>query len=1103
MASGPDNYDTFFSPGGEPSGPTKGPDRTGSNPPSPSRASTERNYGETEGATPTGPGITNPSTSGATKSWGPHPGVPAQVAALGDKLVQLQIITRDQWNEACHRAAGLDHIELVVKELQSMPSDRKTRGEAPLPALTEFQSEAILQNQVRRLRLGPYLLIDRIGAGGMGEVFRGWNLNLDRIEAIKTITSDEVTGSTIGLARFDREARVLAQLDHPCITTIYSTGREDGAAYIAMEYVRGKTLVQRVKDSKAKDEQVPVAWAVDVMKEVASALDHAHSSGVIHRDIKPNNIMVTHDGEVRVLDMGIARLVSGGGSGAGMTGLTRHVAGMGTPEVMPPEQWADATTVSPASDIYSLGCTFFYLLAGRMPFDATDLHGMMSSHLTVPPPDIRDFRPDAPSRLADVLKKMMAKDAGDRFRQCGDLIEALESCREEIDSKGAIEDEEEPPRPGSWWPWAAAAGVLLAGLSLAGYALWSRPDYEKQVAQFLAAYQKDNSDQWPSVRALQTAVEKGPYATVDSSEKLKQFEEWVEDETSRRRDSDFGDWIDEQQRKHSDVWPSEQSLQAVVDKEDRASASTPDDFAALRKRIEDQTRIREDLQGKAKAQIAKAIADHPDLWNSSEEVEKVADGAVALSSIADDRDIERRQAAIDAEARKLMAPLEEFRRQASEQVKAAYLAADEAWENEEEIAGVANAAVPIESVRKKEDLVRRQEAIDKATREHFGQQVLKALTDYQSDNKDVWKELKNLTDWANQKTPLDEISSSQGASALMDLVDKETVKRRARDWVQQFRREHQAAWKDANTINTFMDSRFPNGVESSATKEEMEAAVRAETERLMKVQVEEWAKELVAPMPEGWPPVEWLTKPVFEQEDMMEWAGSDHKEKFLSIAKENANNGVFQAPLTPSDNPVADYERGHLLHELGWLLGLHRSGIASTGTVELFVEVDGKEVKSIPVGKQAEYSVKSSIPGYVTFLTFESPNRVMLFEWTEPLKAGVRTKLVALTPDVATSDRYMVYVTDKFIGAELPKPGEGVKIEATNYPDYLPGLLVPPVADATTKDGLKIIRASLPGPNILDELLTALWKGVAPEYVPAQPVRVWTRTEREIPAVAP
>lgn len=1098
MAAGPNDYDTFFSPGGEPSGPTKGPDRSGTTPPDPSRSSTERNYGETEALGPTGPGVTSPATSASSQVFAPHPDVPANVAALGDKLVQLQIVTRDQWNEACHRAAGVEHFELIVKELRGMTSERKTRGEAPLPALTEFQAEAILQNQMRRLRLGPYLLIDRVGAGGMGEVFRGWNLNLDRIEAIKTITSDEVTGSTIGLARFDREARVLAQLDHPCITTIYSTGREDGVAYIAMEYVRGKTLVQRVKDSKAKGEQVPVAWAVDVMKEVASALEHAHTSGVIHRDIKPNNIMVTHDGEVRVLDMGIARLVSGGGSGQGMTGLTRHVAGMGTPEVMPPEQWADATTVSPASDIYSLGCTFFYLLAGRMPYEATDLHSMMTAHLTAPPPDIREFRPDAPRRLAEILQKMMAKDAADRFARCSELIEALETCRDGIDSTAEVQAEEEPAGRGLPWLWIAAASVLIAGLSLAGYAgyRWMQPDYAGQADKWLAQFQESNSDQWQTVRSLKGAVAKGPYATVDSSEKLKQFQEWVRDETARRRDVEFQSWLEAQQRDHADVWPDPQSLQAMVVK-DRESASTAEDFAALKSRIEDQTRTRADLHSRAKEQVAKAKADKPDVWLSVDDVEAVAANAVPIHSMASVQDLDRRQKAIDAEVKTRL----DLRQRALDQVKEAHLAAKDVWKSMEAVAAVADAALPLPSVRKEEDLVRRKDAMEAATRKRFREYVMTALGEYQAANSEVWKSLEILTAWANQKSAIDDIARTEDSRRLLELVEQETWQRRSLKWVLQYRAEHPTAWKSDQAIIAFVESNFPDGVESMSSMARMETAVRAETKNRMRTQIESWAEELVAAAPNAWPPPAWLTQSVVDREDLEVWSGSDRKQHFVALAKENAYKGVIEAPLTSSGDALFDFQRAHLVRVIGWLLGVQRAGIAPTGQVKLIVEVDGQEVTKIPVEKQAEYSIESSIPGYVTFLVFETPNRAILFQWNEPVRAGVRTKLVALTPSVATADRYLVYVTNENPWAKLPRPGAAVRIELTNFAGYLAGMVNPPITEAATKDGLEVIRKAMPAKDLLDGLLESLWEGKAPDYIPPQPVRLWTRVAQEIPAV--
>ena len=260
---------------------------------------------------------------------------------------------------------------------------------AKVPALTKFQVEQIQNGLAERLRLQHYVILERIGAGGMGEVFLARNLKLPRLEAIKTILNSGQPGSmdsglTVGVEHFQREIEALTELNHRCLTTIHHADTYEGVVFLAMEYVSGRDLKRVVEDAKAKGEQVPVWWAVQRIMAAADGLGDAHWRGYIHRDVKPNNIMITDDDQVKVLDLGLAKVVT---PDLGKDSrLTQMAMGLGTPSVMPPEQWADAAAVTPASDIYSLGCTFFYLLTGQMPFQASNMRELMYCHMSEPPP---------------------------------------------------------------------------------------------------------------------------------------------------------------------------------------------------------------------------------------------------------------------------------------------------------------------------------------------------------------------------------------------------------------------------------------------------------------------------------------------------------------------------------------------------------------------------------------------------------------------------------------------------------------------------------------------------------------------------------------------
>ncbi len=332
-----------------------------------------------------------------------------QVRALGLLLSELSILSFSTFMDAAETA----------------PQDEATVLDAleRMGCLTIFQSERIRRNSAAELRFDEYILLDKLGEGGMGAVFKARNLRLDRIEAIKTIRAAE--GHSEALARrFEREAKVLAKLEHPAIVPIYKVGRFQNTDYLAMKYVTGETLKSRVERARHACEHISFPIACQWMIDSADALGHAHEHNVIHRDIKPSNIMRQEKGRVIVLDMGIARLADPDAEQSGPS-LTMQQRGLGTPEYMPPEQWADARAVVPASDLYALGCTFFYVLTGRTPFTGNRLLDLMKAHSKEPPPSLLDFRKDVPEQLDAVIQKLLAKKPEDRFESAQELIDSI------------------------------------------------------------------------------------------------------------------------------------------------------------------------------------------------------------------------------------------------------------------------------------------------------------------------------------------------------------------------------------------------------------------------------------------------------------------------------------------------------------------------------------------------------------------------------------------------------------------------------------------------------------------------------------------------------
>ncbi|MFQ6172484.1 serine/threonine-protein kinase [Oryzobacter sp. R7] len=260
-----------------------------------------------------------------------------------------------------------------------------------------------MSNEQRRLA-GRYVLGSPIGRGGMGEVWRATDTVLHREVAVKTIDLRSVPDES-GAARFDREARATAGINHPGIVTVHDSGVEDDTAFLVMELLPGPSLAERLREGP-----LPVEEVVSVGEQVARALDAAHARGLVHRDIKPGNIAYADDGRIRVLDFGITQL---GEAAAGNQALTATHTVMGTAEYLAPEQ-ALGGRVDGRADLYALGCVLFALLAGKPPFSGPTPVATMMMHANDPVPDVRTLRPETPGWLADVVTSLLAKDPADR-----------------------------------------------------------------------------------------------------------------------------------------------------------------------------------------------------------------------------------------------------------------------------------------------------------------------------------------------------------------------------------------------------------------------------------------------------------------------------------------------------------------------------------------------------------------------------------------------------------------------------------------------------------------------------------------------------------------
>jgi serine/threonine-protein kinase len=274
-----------------------------------------------------------------------------------------------------------------------------------------------------------YKLLSPLGAGGMAMVYKAQDLSLGRLVAVKVLR-DQLTNDPEFLARFQQEARSAANLQHPNIVTVHDFGRDGGRYYIVMEYIEGQDLKGLIK---AQGGPFPVAQALDLFIQMCAGIGYAHRAGLVHCDVKPQNMLVTPDGRLKVTDFGIARAFV-----ARAPGETTDVV-WGSPQYYSPEQ-AAGESPSPASDVYSLGVVMYEMLAGRLPFVAATQPALAMMHLREEPPNIALFNPAIPEALAIIVHKVLAKEPSARYRTADQLGRILISYREHGDElTGALE----------------------------------------------------------------------------------------------------------------------------------------------------------------------------------------------------------------------------------------------------------------------------------------------------------------------------------------------------------------------------------------------------------------------------------------------------------------------------------------------------------------------------------------------------------------------------------------------------------------------------------------------------------------------------------------
>jgi eukaryotic-like serine/threonine-protein kinase len=305
-----------------------------------------------------------------------------------------------------------------------------------------------------------YSIVREVGAGGMATVFLARDVKHDRQVALKVLKPE--LAAALGSERFPREIRIVAQFNHPHILSLYDSGESAGFLYYVMPFVDGESLAERLH----REKQLPVPDAVRILREVADALAYSHSRGVVHRDIKPGNVLLSGRHAV-VTDFGVAKAVSA----AGGDKLTTVGIAVGTPSYMAPEQAMGETDIDARADIYALGILGYEMLAGRLPFEAKTAQGILAAHVMEVPKDIREVRPGIPDPLADALMRCLAKNPADRWQTADELVSHLEMIGS-TPSGGITPTHTRPvpkvtlPRtksPRSWIMGVVAAVVLIGG----------------------------------------------------------------------------------------------------------------------------------------------------------------------------------------------------------------------------------------------------------------------------------------------------------------------------------------------------------------------------------------------------------------------------------------------------------------------------------------------------------------------------------------------------------------------------------------------------------------------------------------------------------------
>jgi eukaryotic-like serine/threonine-protein kinase len=349
------------------------------------------------------------------------------------------------------------------------PSDKQLADRlVEMRLLNAWQAKQLLDGRTR-FNLGPYSIIDSIGQGAMGQVFKARHGKMGRIVAIKVLPRDKSTPAAV--ASFTREIRALARLDHPRLVSALDAGQDGNVHYLVTEYVPGMDLRKLVR----QEGPLGMAAAASIISQAAEALEYAHAQGIIHRDVKPGNVLVSPDGEAKLSDLGFASPWAGSPEND-----PRYGKIAGTADYLSPDQVRDPRRPAPAWDIYSLGCTLYYAVTGKVPFPGGTTADKARAHCELRPLDPRRLNPRLSPEFVEVMADMMAKEPAGRIASAREVISRLAPFLTAAPAPpGATADRRDSSSPEMQAPvrgdWIKAVGppavFVLAPLALFGAVL--------------------------------------------------------------------------------------------------------------------------------------------------------------------------------------------------------------------------------------------------------------------------------------------------------------------------------------------------------------------------------------------------------------------------------------------------------------------------------------------------------------------------------------------------------------------------------------------------------------------------------------------------------